>query len=135
MRLVTEEGFLLKKYRGMASRVKHNTSYSEVGNKYKGAKDFINYWMGKTDWWDNPELDRISSDGHYSKKNTQFLSKEEHLTKTSKERAKLSDKEALKVLYSKESTWKIAKRIGENQNQYSESNQGNLIVGCCAMRK
>ena len=108
-----EEKFLRSKYRSMVSRIKNNSYYSTVENEYENERDFIEYWIGKVDYESNPELDRIDKNYGYSKLNNQWLSKAEHKIKSSKERAKLSDKQAREVLESEESTWKIAARFGD----------------------
>jgi hypothetical protein len=108
-----EEKFLRSKYRSMESRVRNNSYYSTIENEYENERDFIEYWIGKVDYKSNPELDRIDKHYGYSKLNNQWLSKADHKIKSSKERAKLSDKQAREVLESDESTWKIADRFGD----------------------
>jgi len=116
MKFKTEEQFLRNKYRIMKSRLKTNPSYSNINSEYEDIQDFVRCWAGKVDWKSNPQLDRIDHCGNYSQANNQWLTKEEHRLKSSQERAKLTDAQALEILQSDESTWKWAARL-ENVSQ------------------
>ena len=116
MKFKSEEQFLRNKYRIMQSRLKTNPSYSNIKNEYEDIDDFVKCWTGKVDWRSNPQLDRIDHCGNYSQANNQWLTKEEHRLKSSQERAKLTDAQALEILQSDESTWKWAARL-ENVSQ------------------
>ena len=116
MKFKTEEQFLRNKYRIMQSRLKTNPSYSNIKNEYEDIDEFVKCWTGKVDWRSNPQLDRIDHCGNYSQANNQWLTKEEHRLKSSQERAKLTDAQALEILQSDESTWKWAARL-ENVSQ------------------
>jgi hypothetical protein len=116
MKFKTEEQFLRNKYRIMKSRLKTNPSYSNINSEYEDIQDFVRCWAGKVDWRSNPQLDRIDHCGNYSQANNQWLTKEEHRLKSSQERAKLTDAQALEILQSDESTWKWAARL-ENVSQ------------------
>jgi hypothetical protein len=54
-------------------------------------------------------LDRIDCDGPYSKENNQWLSAKDHHLKSAKEKARLSDKQALEILLSGKSSRKAGK--------------------------
>ena len=116
MKFKTEEQFLRNKYRIMQSRLKTNPSYANIKNEYEDIDEFVKCWAGKVDWKSNPQLDRIDHCGNYSQANNQWLTKEEHRLKSSQERAKLTDAQALEILQSDESTWKWAARL-ENVSQ------------------
>ena len=116
MKFKTEEQYLRNKYRIMQSRLKTNKSYSNIKSEYEDIDDFVKSWAGKVDWKSNPQLDRIDHRGNYSQANNQWLTKEEHRLKSSQERAKLTDAQALEILQSDESTWKWAARL-ENVSQ------------------
>ena len=116
MKFKNEEQYLRNKYRIMQSRLKTNPSYSNIKSEYEDIDDFVKCWTGKVDWKSNPQLDRIDHCGNYSQANNQWLTKEEHRLKSSQERAKLTDAQALEILQSDESTWKWAARL-ENVSQ------------------
>ena len=116
MKFKNEEQYLRNKYRIMQSRLKTNPSYSNIKSEYEDIDHFVKCWAGKVDWRSNPQLDRIDHRGNYSQANNQWLTKEEHRLKSSQERAKLTDAQALEILQSDESTWKWAARL-ENVSQ------------------
>jgi len=100
----------------MQSTLKTNLSYSNIKSEYEDVEDFVKCWTGKVDWRSNPQLGRIDHRGNYSHAKNQWLTKEGYRLKSSQERVKLTDAQALEILQSDDSTWKWATRL-ENVSQ------------------